>query len=179
MRSWLAARLEDLTDSEAWRRVATDKRPRDLARAIVGGAQGQPPLRLSVAIEGGSSRVKRGHPEEWLLSDHGRWRQMHLGALDAAYGSTPFFRYFIPEIEDAFNSVNAGDSFSQFTSRLFHSTIGKIIDQDVIDSLRRLRSEQRDFYQKLTEEKKEEEIDDLAFIDVIFRKGPEAIFSIT
>lgn len=28
------------------------------------------------------------------ISDHGRWRQLHWGALQAAYGRSPFFEYY-------------------------------------------------------------------------------------
>ncbi len=179
MRRWLAARLEGRSESEALRRIVADLRPRDLARTLIAGAAGQAPLRLSVAIEGGSSTVKRGHPQRWLLSDHGRWRQMHLGALEAAYGTSPFYRYFSPDIAAVFDSVGEGYPFGHFTSRLFDLTVRRILDDDVIYSLRRLRLERPDFHEKLTEEKKETEIDDLAFIDVIFRKGPESIFIIS
>ena len=106
-RNWMRARLAGASDAEAWRRVADGMsrvERRCLPRTLVAGAHGQDPLTLSVPISGGASVIKRGHPEVWGGSMHGRWPAVHLGALEAAYSATPFF----PHLRDGKYSILPG-----------------------------------------------------------------------
>lgn len=34
-----------------------------------------------------------------IMSEHGNWRHVHLGALEASYGRTPFFGHLFPDIK--------------------------------------------------------------------------------
>lgn len=179
MRLLMKARLAGEGLNEALRRITAEMRPRDLARTLVAGAHGQQPLRLSVAIEGGSSVVKRGRPQLWRISDHGRWRRMHLGAIEAAYSSAPFFPHLFPEIERILlMEAEAGLPFTELTSRLFDSAENILQTERILPSLISLRRTRPEFLETLIKEKNSEENDDLAFLDVIFRKGPESIFSL-
>lgn len=168
MRRRIAARLS----------YSADMKPRDLTRTLIAGAHGQSPLRLSVPIEGGSSVVKRGHPDIWHLSDHGRWRRMHLGAIEAAYGSTPYFIHLFPLIEEIFEEFSSLRLFTDFTARLHQATLDFIQFDTLLPSLEKLRNDKPDFLNTLIQEKRIDEIDDFAFIDVIFKKGSDSIFQI-
>lgn len=57
------------------------------------------PLTLTVPVAGGSRAIKRLPWRELEVSDHGRWQHVHLGALDAAYGRTPYFIHYFPAVE--------------------------------------------------------------------------------
>lgn len=39
-------------------------------------------------------------PEEWVVSAHGRWNAVHIGAFEASYGRTPYFAYFLPRLRE-------------------------------------------------------------------------------
>ena len=180
-RAWMRARLAGASDAEAWRRVADGMSRagrRCLPRTLVAGAHGQGPLTLSVSISGGASVIKRGHPEEWGISMHGRWTAVHLGALDAAYSATPFY----PHLRDAFSAllrqVGEGDSFGSLTTAL-HRECSLLLDlEGIIPALRSVAGESQGRLRKLAEEKSVGLHTDLAFLDVICRRGREAVFAL-
>lgn len=88
-RRWFGSETRSQTSPLPWNRALVP---------VPGGAPDAPPLALSVPVCGGSKAVKRRAPEELAVSDHGRWPQVHLGALEAAYGRLPFWRYLQPEL---------------------------------------------------------------------------------
>lgn len=190
-RRWMAARLEG-EEIENLRLIRHDRQGlRGMARTFVAGAGGQPPLQLSVAIAGGASVVKRGNPESWLLSGHGGWPELHLRAIEAAYGATPFFRYLYPDIRTALSSAVEGSRFADLTMVL-HKACSSFIDaENLIPELRKLREENPHRFRTLAEEyrlpdrlepggeeKRGMDYAEMAFIDVIFRNGPQSIFSL-
>lgn len=192
-RQWLQYRIEGLNDEAAWinafqsvydsgvgSRRANFYKP--LARTIIAGAHGQPPLILSVPVVGGASTIKRGHPQEWLVSGHGRWEKMHLGALAAAYSSTPYFSHCSDELEYVIGNVEEGDSFHVFTEKLF-DIAKKILDIEyIISELRIIKNDDSgsswNNLMKLAEEKKCDVDAEISFFDVIFKKGKEALFTL-
>lgn len=175
---WMSARLAGANDSEAWQRAMAGCKPRDFARALVGGAHGQGPVLLSVAIEGGSSVVKRGRPEEWRLSGHGNWRRLHLGAIEAAYGSTPYFIHLYPILKEVYSSVADGQYFSDLSAALNSAAMNFINAESLIPELQRLQQNRQDIFLHPTNKNFSVENYDFAFIDVIFKKGPESIFTL-
>lgn len=64
-------------------------------RAFIGTDQGA--LALSIPVEKGY-KIKC-HIREIRLSDHGEWRHQHLVALMSNYGNSPFYEYYVDEIE--------------------------------------------------------------------------------
>lgn len=82
---------------------------RDLCRAMVVSPSGGETL-LSVAVEGGSASVKRLRPQALRLSLHGRWPHVHLGALSACYGRTPFYLHFAHELFSPIENVGENSS---------------------------------------------------------------------
>lgn len=102
---WWKARRERLSDSEAVSaaNVATGIGGKDFARCRI-SANGNEIL-LSMAIEGGASTLKRqSQISKARLSDHGNWRHVHLGALEAAYGRAPYYQHLIPLIKGVYDS---------------------------------------------------------------------------
>ena len=171
-------RLDGFGDAEAWRRllVMTPRWERRIARTLVSGARGQDPLTLSVPIEGGASVVKRGHPEEWCVSMHGRWPAVHIGALSAAYSATTFYPHLMPEIRREIEATKEGRPFGHLTGALHRAVSGWLRVDELLPGLRRFINEEPQRLRTLCDEKSRGLHTDLSFLDVIFRKGPEAIF---
>lgn len=180
-RRWIRLRLEGLADDEAWHSIACEMPRagrREMARTVVAGARGQEAVRLPLPVEGGASVLKRGRPEEWRVSLHGRWPAVHLGAIEAAYGATPFYQHVIPLLREEIAGVAAGDSFAGLTRRL-HGVIAGVLDVErLLPALHRLQSESPDRLATLAREKSCDAYADISVIDVIFKKGPEAIFTL-
>lgn len=153
-------------------------KPRDLARTLVAGAGNQPPVRLSVAIEGGSSVVKRGRPSEWLISDHGRWRQMHLGAIDAAYGATPYFRHLYPEIEEILMSAKEGSYFLSLANKIHKACLEFIEFESIVPELIALKNSNPDKFRAIYSDFSYSGNAEMAFIDVIFKRGKDSVLSL-
>lgn len=181
-RQWLHRRIEGFDDAGAWHVIAASmpraERRRVLPRTTVAGASGQQPLTLSVPMAGGSSVLKRGRPEEWRLSMHGRWQAVHLGALEAAYGAMPFYSHVVPELKKSLEATYEGMPFGQLTDSI-HRLILRTLDiEPLLPELARMRREDAARLQSLADEKNQGCHTDFTILDVIFRKGPEGIFTL-
>ncbi len=96
----------------AWARAIADGHTDDEAIALANGATGVkgkdyvratlPGQLLSVAIEGGSGRLKKGATKGSLdaleISLHGNWPHVHLGTLEALYGRTPYYQHLAGDL---------------------------------------------------------------------------------
>lgn len=153
-------------------------KPRDVARTTVAGARNSSPVRLSVAIEGGSSVVKRGKYDEWKISDHGRWRQMHLGAIEAAYGSTPYFRHLYPVLAEIIMSAEAGTPFTVLTDSLHTACLKFLEFHEIIPEILRLSEVNPEKFRKIATEYNISADTNIAFLDVIFKMGKDSIFTL-
>lgn len=180
-RAWMAERLSGYDDAAAWERVASAMPRagrRGMARALVAGAHGQQPLVLSVPVAGGGSVLKRGRPEDWRLSMHGRWPAVHAGALEAAYSATPFFPHLRDELMSALRGAAEGDPFLGLTTRLHHVMMGLLGVEGLLPSLREMSETDPERLRRIAEEKNDGLHTDLTFLDVICRRGREAVFSL-
>jgi len=63
-------------------------------RCHIAGANGL--LTLSVPIE--KPVVGKCPTRDVRISDHGHWRKQHIHALRSAYGTTPFFDYYLDDL---------------------------------------------------------------------------------
>lgn len=126
------------------------------------------PLTLTVPVAGGSRALKRRPWDSLEVSDHGRWQHVHLGALDAAYGRTPYFIHYFPAIEAVISD----------TPPLL-STLCARIDAAVTAALRidRLAPE-LSAHAAIRRGRELLPLVDpaLSILDQLFRLGPEAIF---
>lgn len=79
-----------------------NKRDKHIHRCTIEGPNGL--QRLTVPLQ---------KPQEWhstriadvLTSDHGDWWHVHWGALEAAYGRTPFFEYYADDLRPWFSGA--------------------------------------------------------------------------
>lgn len=69
---------------------------------------------LTIPVEGGSNALKR-HNACPRISEHGKWRREHLGALDAVYRRTPFYAHLMPEFERIY-SESEGKTLEEFNN---------------------------------------------------------------
>lgn len=76
-----------------------DKRRKESHRTVIAGANGI--QRLTVPIV----KPDRYHGTtvgDIKVSDHGHWWDLHRGAIESAYGRTPYYEYYADEIAPAF-----------------------------------------------------------------------------
>lgn len=187
-RSYLDARLAmsatppDVADTEAVIRANRSDltSAKALCRTTIAGAHGQPPMTLSVPIAGGSSAVRRWEATEWRLSDHGRWQHIHLGAIQAAYGSSPLYPHIMDTLRPVIDyPVTSGVSmFAQLSHAIHRIVLGHLNIDENICALREMINARQDFASVLRHEYSRDVIEYLSIFDVIFRKGEDAIFAL-
>lgn len=103
---WFGCRCRGMSEDEA--RMYANRECRicgkDFARMLIPSVSG--PMLLSVAVEGGASKLKRtGSEGRVLLSLHGNWPHVHLGAIDAVYGRTPYYQHIIPGLREILDTL--------------------------------------------------------------------------
>ncbi len=147
---------------------------RDLARCYIYSSQGR--QCLSVPIEGGASAIKRRHPSEWMLSDHGNWRHVHIGALNAAYSRTPYFEHLSPFIFPLIE--NSSGRLADLTLSIDKVLRDFIRLDNQRDALEKMVVEERSMYSQLREETLAEIRINCSLLDAAFRIGPSAIFAL-
>lgn len=76
-----------------------DKRAKQLHRMTVGGANGVQRLTVPLVKPDHLTGTTVGQLE---ISDHGEWWNVHWGAIESAYGRSPFFEYYAPELQPLF-----------------------------------------------------------------------------
>lgn len=100
---WARALAAGKTDAEAisFANGASGVKGKDFVRGAIPGQL------LSVAIEGGSGRLKKLDRSDSLqkalldsvrISSHGNWPHVHLGTLEAAYGRTPYYQHLADDL---------------------------------------------------------------------------------
>lgn len=93
-----------------------------------------PGLTLTVPVEGGSGALKRLLPDKIGISQHGRWQRVHLGALEARLGRTPFWRYLEPDVAPLI--ADASGSLVALTSAL-DTVLSRFLDlENLVPELR-------------------------------------------
>lgn len=78
-----------------------DKRFKSVHRYSIADARGEPRLTVPVSRPEGAFLAGNLTWQDVTVSAHGRWWEVHLQALESAYGRTPFFEFYI----DRFASV--------------------------------------------------------------------------
>jgi len=128
-------------------------------------------VRLTIPILGGRKALLR--TGEATISEHGRWRHIHIGALRAAYGRSPFYHYYGPEIEKIILDENIHDlrALNESLHRYIYSKIGPLTAPAA-----KLRRENPKMYRELHSEKSNGTDPSLSIIDTLFRLGPDTIF---
>lgn len=98
--------------------------------------QGNAPLVLSLAVEGGGRQLRSAEKiNDLKLSEHGDWRKIHLGALEAALGRQPFYRYLEPRINKVYRNTGI-NILKDFNTAIFKEIYSFLLEGITADKLR-------------------------------------------
>lgn len=140
-----------------------DKRHKSVHRCEIADVNGRMQLTVPIVKEHGSTWG------EVKISEHGHWRQVHLSALEAAYGRTPYFEFYIDRFRPVFE---AGRFETILGLDLFiDQEVRKIVDIGLEASW---SGEVRDVEYYQVREDKLGFIAGLSILDLIFNMGPES-----
>lgn len=137
---WMARWLESFITDEDFTLAVTsankyNKTTKDFGRFSILTKQ-QEPLRLSVAVEGGGRQLRDADKLNLLaLSEHGEWRKIHLGALEANLGSLPYYRHLEARISDIFRDHSLR-LLSEFNTAIFREISTFLLDTVKPDELK-------------------------------------------
>lgn len=135
---WYGCKLRGMPDEEAVARAnrISGVSGKEFARCRVRSANGG--ISLSVAVEGGSSGLKRrGGSGRASVSLHGRWPHVHIGALDAAYGRYPYYQHIMPGIRDILEKTLAGDSLTELNDKI-HKILSGFLATDIDETAKNM-----------------------------------------
>lgn len=138
-----------------------------------------PGMTLSVPVAGGASALKRRDSRDALISSHGRWQDVHLGAWQAVFGKTPYFPHIYPEIEDIYRKHGEG-SLSELNLAL-HSLALRWLGADdgtLMAALREMPEEKRLLIKRIGEERKKEIDMNHSIFAALFRLGRESLYAL-
>lgn len=138
--------------------------PARLNRTMLSGG-----LRLVVPVAGGSSTVKHGNPESWIVSPHGNWPKNHWGAIEAAYSRTPFFAHYAGALHDILMKPHA--SFAALTGEI-HLLFRSLLDFRLLGDAAAANPAVAGYARELHGDADP----DISFLDALMRFGPDAIF---
>ena len=173
---WWRQYLEVLPDGV---RAMPEMPRRELTRCRLTAA-GREPLMLSIPIQGGATAVKRQTPDEWLLSDHGRWQSVHTGALEAFYGRTPYYRHLADRLIPLIAEVRTGDCHAEKACMLteeIHKVIAGMLGIDrLAGEIRHRCAENPDLWRARREMLERRYDDSDCILQPLTDCGPEAIF---
>lgn len=125
---------------------------------------------LTIPVEGGAATLKRRDASP-ILSEHGKWRREHLGAIRTIYGRAPYFIHLMPRLEEIYDH-SQGISLEEFNSRLLDLTLS-MIDRDAL----RLRAD-NESSRKIRLEKRLLIDPDLSILDALFHLGKEVTLAL-
>lgn len=161
-RVYLHGVIEGMGDDEARKAAnhATGVQGKEFARCHLHG------ITLTVPVEGGAHALKsRGALPG--VSEHGKWRREHEGALLAAYGKTPYYSHLMPELMDVY-AHSEGIGLEEFNRRLLDVALGWIdVEAIKAEGMEGVRSEVR------------AKVDTgLSIFDLLFRLGSEGVWAL-
>lgn len=108
--------------------------PKDFGRFYLKDAKGEVKTE-SVAVEGGNRQLRTFNKLNALqLSEHGDWRKVHLGALDAVLGRKPFWRYIEPSIKRVYENRKR-KKLHEFNMAIFQVILSFLMEDIDIESL--------------------------------------------
>lgn len=162
--AYLAGLAEGKSDTEAREGASrlTGVKGKEFARCRIST------LTLKVPVEGGAGVLKHRGADP-VLSEHGKWRREHLGALNAAYGRSPYYEHLMPLIEEIYRN-SGGIRLEEFNRRLLDVALGWLTPMPDASERERLRG--------VIEEKRRKTDSALSIFDVLFRLGKEGVFAL-
>ncbi len=130
---------------------------------------------LSIPVEGGKNALFI--EEEPLLSEHGRWREVHLGAWNAAYGKTPYFPYLFPQMESVYRNMDIR-LLADFNGELVKVAWQWLEPEVLLPDLERLRIAHPLRFVELTKEFETKVNYNYSIFDALFRLGKDTVFAL-
>lgn len=168
--AWLAALRSGNTPEEAVAGANASCRTQGkmFARCLIRGGAGK--SFLSVGIEGGSHSLGRRVAENRVrLSPHGNWPHVHLGALEAAYGRTPFYPCLAEPLRE---TLSAPPEKLRDLNTEIHAILSAFLDAEgllpFLDDANMERA--REVAGKIDPE--------LSVVDALMRLGPETLLGL-
>ncbi len=155
------------------RATSSTLKTRDYTRTLI-ESNNPEGIVLTVPIAGGSSAAKRLKPESLVISDHGDWTRIHLGAIEAAYGKEPYFVHLFPEIASAIEQYP--QLLSSLNVVLMEKMMAFIGYNDAIRDITLLRMGNPGRCHDITRRLKSKINPDHSFLEPLFRLGPDSIF---
>lgn len=129
---------------------------------------------LSVPVSGGIRMVKRVSPERWMVADEKPWRHIHLGAINAAYGRTPYFGHYMPALESVI-ADREETSLPALSSRI-HAIVEGALDFEGARRTALKAVEERNRLLAYARELAPQGRENLSIFDALFRLGPDTIY---
>ena len=170
-----SGRAAEAGDSEA---AALEKK--ELTRCLIEG--NAPVLQLSVPVEG-SNRALRTlsgltpesiDADSIILSEHGHWRRAHTSAWETAYRSMPFFEHYAGPLLSAIATARTLGELLRGAAE----PIRQVCTEPLVKELTELQRLYPERIARLREERCDGVNDSLSAFDLLFRLGPETIFSL-
>lgn len=94
---------------------------------------------LSLAVEGGGRQLRDFNRIHHLrLSEHGNWRKMHLGALEANLGRKPFFHHIFPAVERVYFNKKL-ENLHDFNTAIFETLLSFLLEEISISDLKKFK----------------------------------------
>ncbi len=155
--------------------AGTDLKPyKILARTVIEGGRV-----LSVPVAGGSGILKHAtaDPDKILISGHGRWRQEHLGAINAIYGKTPYFTHIFPEIKRIYDEKSYG-TLGEFNRSLFDFVVDFLNIESLRPSINEMKTRNPSRFRQLKMEFERKVNINYSIFDALFRLGKNTAFVI-
>lgn len=145
---------------------------KEWARCMVQGDQF-----LSVPVQGGASCLKGRHVDvgSLLISDHGKWRQEHLGTWNAIYGKTPFFDHLFPKIKHIYACYSNG-TLGEFNSKLFELAMKFLDLKNLAPDITEMQNSRPELIQQLRVEYETKVNLNYSIFDALFRLGRNTIW---
>lgn len=149
---------------------------RSLTRTLI--ASNSPEgLVLTVPVTGGSAAVKRDDPHSFMISSHGDWTRIHLGAIEAAYGREPYFPHFFPGIAEIIEAYPP--KLEDFNRRLLATMLRLAAYDEEKEGLLSLREEHPERFRAIVERLLAGVNPRHSMIEALFRYGKEILFLIS
>ena len=123
---------------------------------------------LIVPLSGGRKIRKSVSTERWEISEHGNWRHVHAGALNALYGRTPYWLHYSPMLLEIISNENI-KNFGELTGRLFAEMMESIRVKELYGRLMPSHTAESVLGVK-------EEDASLSLVHYLFHYGPDTIF---
>lgn len=141
--------------------------------------EGEAPVLLSVPVEGGGRAARSAPPETLVVSGHGDWPRVHLGAMEAAWGRTPYWRHLRPLLEPLLVS-SEGMPLLGLNSAIHEALLGVVgMGEGALRAYRGLRDENPGLVARLRADALERSgnLDETpAFLGCCCRLGPDAVW---